>query len=131
MEIVMDIELTATEMKVLEILWESMKPMTTLELSSIFSSLTLTTLHRITNSLESKGLIRMADLRKNSKAYARAFEPALSPKDFVALKAKSGIGKYNIPVIDLVSALIEDDTSDKIIEELENMLKEYKDNPEA
>ena len=79
-------ELTKSEMEIMDVLWESGVPMSRSDLLSHSEEKTWkdSSVHILLNGLLQKGAIREAGLIKCSKTYGRVFAPTLTREEYFA-----------------------------------------------
>lgn len=79
-------ELTRSEMEIMDVLWESGEPLSRSDLleKSENKSWKDSSVHILLNGLLAKGAIREAGLVKRSKTYGRTFAPTLTREEYFA-----------------------------------------------
>ena len=79
-------ELTRSEMEIMDVLWESAEPLSRSDLLARSACKTWkdSSVHILLNSLLRKGLIREAGLIKCSKTFGRTFLPTMSREAYCA-----------------------------------------------
>ena len=79
-------ELTRSEMEIMNVLWESDVPMSRSDLLANSEGKTWkdSSVHILLNGLLQKGAIREAGLVKRSKTYGRVFAPTLTREEYFA-----------------------------------------------
>jgi predicted transcriptional regulator len=79
-------ELTRSEMEIMDVLWESGVPMSRSDLLAHSEEKTWkdSSVHILLNGLLQKGAIREAGLVKRSKTYGRVFAPTLTREEYFA-----------------------------------------------
>ncbi len=79
-------ELTKSEMQIMDVLWEANTPMSRSDLlsQSKDKSWKDSSVHILLNGLLEKGAIREAGFVKRSKTYGRTFTPTLSREEYFA-----------------------------------------------
>jgi len=112
-------ELTKSEMEIMDVLWESGKPMSRADLLARSEEKTWkdSSVHILLNGLLLKGAIREAGLVKRSKTYGRVFTPTLTREEYFATTIFSHRHKPN--VVGLFEALLRQ--NDLTPEELETI----------
>ena len=82
----MRVELTKSEMEIMDVLWASDKPLSRADLLSRSEVKTWkdSSVHILLNGLLQKGAIREAGLVKRSKTYGRTFAPTLTREEYFA-----------------------------------------------
>ena len=79
-------ELTKSEMEIMDVLWGSEKPLSRADLLARSEEKTWkdSSVHILLNGLLQKGAIQEAGLVKRSKTYGRTFAPAMSRESYFA-----------------------------------------------
>lgn len=79
-------ELTRSEMEIMDVLWESDKPLSRADLLARSEEKTWkdSSVHILLNGLLQKGAIKEAGLIKRSKTYGRIFAPTLTREEYFA-----------------------------------------------
>lgn len=100
-------ELTRSEMEIMDVLWESGIPMSRSDLLAHSEEKTWkdSSVHILLNGLLQKGAIREAGLVKRSKTYGRVFSPTLTREEYFANTIFSH--RYKPKMVELVKALID------------------------
>ena len=100
-------ELTKSEMEIMDVLWESEKPVSRADLLARAEEKTWkdSSVHILLNGLLNKGAIREAGLIKRSKTYGRVFTPTMTREEYFAQTIFSH--RYKPQVVGLVRALLE------------------------
>ena len=109
-------ELTKSEMQIMDVLWESEAPLSRSDLleRSEQKSWKDSSVHILLNGLLQKGAIQEAGLVKRSKTYGRVFAPTLTREEYFATTIFCHRHKPNI--VGLFEALLrrEDITADDL-----------------
>lgn len=79
-------ELTKSEMEIMDVLWDSDKPMSRADLLERSEAKTWkdSSVHILLNGLLQKGAIHEAGLVKRSKTYGRVFSPSMTREEYFA-----------------------------------------------
>lgn len=79
-------ELTRSEMEIMDVLWEAGKPLSRADLLAHSEEKTWkdSSVHILLNGLLQKGAIQEAGLVKRSKTYGRVFSPTLTREEYFA-----------------------------------------------
>lgn len=111
-------ELTKSEMEIMDVLWESGKPMSRADLLAKSDEKTWkdSSVHILLNGLLQKGAIQEAGLVKRSKTYGRVFSPTMTREEYFASTIFSHRHKPNL--VGLIQALLsrDDVTKDNLNE---------------
>lgn len=109
-------ELTKSEMEIMDVLWNSGKPMSRSDLleRSEEKSWKDSSVHILLNGLLQKQAIREAGMVKRSKTYGRTFEPTLSREEYFATTIFCH--RHKPDIVGLFEALLkrEDITSEQL-----------------
>ena len=91
-------ELTKSEMEIMDVLWESGKPMSRADLLAKSDEKTWkdSSVHILLNGLLQKEAIQEAGLVKRSKTYGRVFSPTMTREEYFASTIFSHRHKPNI-----------------------------------
>jgi BlaI family penicillinase repressor len=99
-------ELTKSELEIMDVLWEADGPLCRSDLLefSVEKSWKDSSVHILLNGLLQKNAIREAGLVKRSKTYGRTFEPTLTREEYFA--ATIFCHRYKPDLVGLVEALL-------------------------
>lgn len=99
-------ELTKSEMQIMDVLWEANTPMSRSDLlaQSKDKSWKDSSVHILLNGLLEKGAIREAGFVKRSKTYGRTFAPTLTREEYFATTIFSH--RHKPQIVGLVAALL-------------------------
>lgn len=100
-------ELTKSEMEIMDVLWESGEPMSRADLLSHSNEKTWkdSSVHILLNGLLQKNAIREAGVVKRSKTYGRTFVPTMSREEYFAGTIFSH--RHKPEIVGLFAALLE------------------------
>ena len=121
-------ELTKSEMQIMDVLWESEAPLSRSDLleRSEGKSWKDSSVHILLNGLLQKEAIREAGFVKRSKTYGRTFAPTLTREEYFATTIFSHAHKPQI--VGLFAALLErEDITREQLEQMEALLQQRKD----
>ena len=118
-------ELTKSEMEIMDVLWGSEKPLSRADLLARSEEKTWkdSSVHILLNGLLQKGAIQEAGLVKRSKTYGRTFEPTLTREQYYATNVLSRKNKPS--VAGLIEALLR---QEKLTEEERQQIKQLINN---
>jgi len=119
------LELTKSEMEIMDVLWESDLPMSRADLldNGKEKSWKDSSVHILLNGLLQKGAIHEAGLVKRSKTYGRVFSPSMTREEYYAQTIFSH--RFKPDIVGLVRALLEQqDPSDTQLETIAQLAKE-------
>lgn len=109
-------ELTRSEMEIMDVMWESSVPMSRADLLARSEEKTWkdSSVHILLNGLLQKGAIQEAGLVKRSKTYGRVFTPTLTREEYFANTIFSH--RHKPDIIGLFAALLrrEDITAEEL-----------------
>lgn len=109
-------ELTRSEMEIMDVLWAAREPLSRSDLleRSVEKTWKDSSVHILLNGMLQKGVIREAGFVKRSKTFGRTFIPTLSREEYFAATVYSYRNKPNI--VGLIEALLkrEDITSEEL-----------------
>jgi len=99
-------ELTKSEMEIMDVLWESDKPLSRADLLSRSEEKTWkdSSVHILLNSLLQKGAIAEAGLVRRSKTYGRVFSPTMTREEYFAMTIFSH--RHKPEIVGLIAALL-------------------------
>lgn len=102
-------ELTKSEMEIMDVLWASGKPLSRSDLLTQSEEKTWkdSSVHILLNGLLQKGAIREAGVVKRSKTYGRTFEPTLTREEYFAETIFSH--RHKPEIVGLFAALLKRD----------------------
>lgn len=112
-------ELTKSEMEIMDVLWESGKPMSRADLLAKSDEKTWkdSSVHILLNGLLQKEAIQEAGLVKRSKTYGRVFSPTMTREEYFASTIFSHRHKPNL--VELMKALLSrDDVTQNDLDEI-------------
>ena len=99
-------ELTKSEMEIMDVLWEADMPLSRSDLLERSTEKTWkdSSVHILLNGMLQKGVIREAGFVKRSKTYGRTFSPTLTREEYFAATVYSH--RYKPSIVGLVEALL-------------------------
>ncbi|MDY3225688.1 MAG: BlaI/MecI/CopY family transcriptional regulator [Candidatus Faecousia sp.] len=100
-------ELTKSEMEIMDVLWEAGKPLSRADLLERSEEKTWkdSSVHILLNGLLQKGAIRQAGLVKRSKTYGRVFAPTMTREEYFATTIFSH--RHKPDIVGLFDALLQ------------------------
>ena len=122
-----NMELTKSEMEIMDVLWEKRVPMSRSDLlaSSQEKSWKDSSVHILLNGLLQKEAIREAGLVKRSKTYGRLFVPTMTREEYFANTIFSH--RYKPQIQGLFAALLNrPEVTDQDLEPISHMIQEKK-----
>ena len=118
-------ELTRSEMEIMDVLWESGVPMSRADLLARSEEKTWkdSSVHILLNGLLQKGAIQEAGLVKRIKTYGRVFVPTMTREENFANTIFCH--RYKPQMVGLITALLQrDDVTDDDIQAIKALLQE-------
>ena len=114
-------ELTKSEMEIMDVLWAAQEPLSRADLlsKSEEKSWKDSSVHILLNGMLQKGVIREAGFVKRSKTYGRTFEPTLTREEYFAATVFSH--RHKPRIVALIKALL---SREDITEEDKTQIKE-------
>ena len=99
-------ELTKSEMEIMDVLWASDRPLSRSDLLDRSEEKTWkdSSVHILLNGLLQKNAIREAGVIKRSKTYGRTFEPTLTREEYFAVTIFSH--RHKPEIVGLIAALL-------------------------
>ena len=120
-------ELTKSEMEIMDVLWGSDRPLSRADLLARSEEKTWkdSSVHILLNGLLQKGAIQEAGLVKRSKTYGRIFSPTMTREEYFATTIFSH--RYQPEVVGLFDALLKrEDITLPQLEEIEKLIAKRK-----
>lgn len=119
--------LTKTQLKIMQVLWDSSEPLTIADISSILK-ISTTSLSNIVNQLIKKRFIEISGVKRTDNHYSRTLKALLEKEEYAA-KMVSSLNMKKGSFSAVVSALVDEyslnDGYEEIISELEEVLNKY------
>ena len=118
--------ITATELEIMNLLWNTGSPMTASEIveNSKDKPWKPSYVHLAINSLLKKGFIDITGFKQTTKNYARTFKPSLSKSELIV---KSIFNEYNtddIDTFDLISEVIQRENDSDTLKRIIDLCRE-------
>ena len=117
-------ELTRSEMEIMDVLWESGVPMSRADLLARSEEKTWkdSSVHIVLNGLLQKGAIQAAGLVKRIKTYGRVFAPTLTREEYFATTIFSH--RHKPEIVGLFAALLKrDDITPADLDTIEELIQ--------
>ena len=117
-------ELTRSEMEIMDVLWASDVPMSRADLLARSEEKTWkdSSVHILLNGLLQKGAIQEAGLVKRSKTYGRVFAPTLTREEYFATTIFSH--RHKPEIVGLFAALLKrDDITSADLDAIESLVQ--------
>ena len=117
-------ELTRSEMEIMDVMWESGIPMSRADLLAHSEEKTWkdSSVHILLNGLLQKGAIREAGLVKRIKTYGRVFAPTMTREEYFANTIFCH--RHKPEIIGLFSALLKrEEVTPEVLEAIEEMIQ--------
>jgi len=126
----MDMELTKSELQIMDVLWEAGKPLSRADLLQQSAEKTWkdSSVHILLNGLLQKGAIQEAGFVKCSKTYGRTFVPSLSREAYYATTIFCHT--YKPEIVRLFAELLSRrDITPEQLAEIEHLVADRKNEP--
>lgn len=117
------VELTKSEMEIMDVLWGSDKPLSRADLLARSEEKTWkdSSVHILLNGLLQKGAIREAGLVKRSKTYGRVFSPTMTREEYFATTIFSH--RHKPDIVGLFAALLRrEDITQEMLSEISALI---------
>ena len=117
-------ELTKSELEIMNVIWKENRPLTRGEILKYSSDKTWkdSSVHILLNGLMKKKAIVAAGFAKSGKTYGRVYAANISGEDYYSSKVFSYCGQAGLP--NIFSALIRyEEVTPELIDQLEEMLE--------
>lgn len=120
--------LTNKEQDILNILWDSVEPLTASAILKSYSHFTLSTCQSTLEKLLKKDLIEVYDIVYNGTALCKNYRPTVSAKEYALFQFTNeyDILKKDLYNYDLTASLVDSNVNTSEIKELDQLLEEYK-----
>lgn len=117
-------ELTKSEMEIMDVLWASDKPLSRADLLSRSEEKTWkdSSVHILLNGLLQKGAITEAGLVKRSKTYGRVFAPTMTREEYFAMTIFSH--RHKPDIVGLMEALLRRDISPEQLNQIAELVSQ-------
>lgn len=129
-----DSHLTKKEYQIMKVLWNSDRPLLVSEIAERVESVAVHSLHPLIKKLIDKGYIKTMGFMMVCKAQSRLYAPALTIDEHAALQvkdlAKISEKKINMNLFLYYYTKTRKGYNDKIIEEIEEFINDYKQSKE-
>jgi predicted transcriptional regulator len=125
-------DITPRDLDILNILWDTGKPMIASEIASSDETLTMNTVQAVLRKLLKKKLIKIDDIVYSGTVLCRRYRPTISSDEFTISQLTSEYRQMNknVSTAALLASFLETEPdtqkAKKEIEELQQMLEEYK-----
>lgn len=123
----MKVKLSGRELDVMNVLWGAKRPMVASEICKANHLLSINTVQAVLKGLLKRNLIRIADIVYSGTVLTRSYETVLSASEYSVEQFRNNLAVINsdVSTIGLITALLEqEDDKEKVINELEELLKE-------
>lgn len=120
------IKLSGRELDIMNVLWEAQKPLIAKDI--VFrSNLSINTVQCALKGLLKKNYIKVAEIVYSGTVLTRSYEPVFTAEDYTVNLITKRICKH-ISSEGIMAALLKQEEDEQIIEKLEALLQEYKEN---
>lgn len=115
------------ELEVMEVLWNSDKPLAVSGIVEANPSLNRNTLNIVLKKLNDAGYIYLAEYAKTRTVTARAYRPTMSREECIARELGDfDESKLAVSIVSNILKHADKKKKDDFVEELENLIAEYK-----
>lgn len=124
-------KITRRDLDILNILWDSSKPMTASQIVQKNDDLTMNTVQAVLRKLLKENLIEVAEIVYSGTVLSRSYKTVVSPGEFAISQLTSEFYAYGdrITLPALVEALLDSEPSSEkkteLISQLKKMLEDY------
>ena len=124
-------KITRRDLDILNILWDSSKPMTASQIVQKNDDLTMNTVQAVLRKLLKENLIEVAEIVYSGTVLSRSYKTVVSPGEFAISQLTSEFHAYGdrITLLSLVEALLDSEPSPEKkaqqISQLKKMLEDY------
>ena len=117
-------ELTKSEMEIMDVLWGSDKPLSRADLLARSEEKTWkdSSVHILLNGLLQKNAIQEAGLVKRSKTYGRVFAPTMTREEYFATTIFSH--RYQPDIVGLIEALLRRDITSEQLSQIADLVSQ-------
>lgn len=122
-------ELTKSELEIMDVLWDAEAPLSRSDLLRQNAEKTWkdSSIHILLNGLLQKAAIREAGYVRRSKTYGRTFEPTMTREEYYAATIFSH--RHKPELLGLLAALLDrPDVDDAVLDSLQTLIDEKRDN---
>lgn len=117
-----DLKLSNKEVDVMQVFWNSDEALASSDIPKIESALNINTVRVAIKNLLQKSVIEVADIAQRGTVLTRTYRPTISFEDYLSGQLEHM--KFNS--LNLMSALIKQETNDENLDELERIIKEHR-----
>ncbi len=125
------------EKQLMDIFWNAEKPLTSVELAErTGGSMSVGNLHRLLQKLEKNGYIAMCGVERATKHLIRQFAPKITREEYLSALIERetpsdyAAAKFGLALLGNFRTKQTEEERKKLIEELEAMIEEYKNQEE-
>lgn len=122
------IKLSGRELDIMNVLWEAEKPLIAKDIVGRNTNLSINTVQGVLKGLLKKNYIRVAEIVYSGTVLTRSCEPVLTAEDYTVNLITKGIYKHMSSEGIMAALLKQEEGEEQIIEKLEALLQEYKEN---
>lgn len=125
--------LTKTQLKIMQVLWESSEPLTVSDISSELN-ISVTSMNNMVNQLIKNGFIEISGMKRTANHYSRTLSPVYTKEQYAA-KLVSSLNVKTKSFFGVITAFMKEsayeDGNEKFISDLEEVLKKYENKEEG
>lgn len=121
------IKLSGRELDVMNVLWESDKPLTAKEIAERNSSLSINTVRMVVKGLQNREIIKVSSIVYSGTVLTQSYEPVLDAQEYMINQVTEAV-KGKISHVQVMAALLQREENEmETIEQLEAMLKKRRE----
>lgn len=118
--------LSTRQFEVMDIFWKANKPMIASQIVDADPELNINTVQAVLKSLKKKGFIDLADIVYSGTVLARQYKAVITRTEYLQSLCPSTNSSTNLS--NSLIAFVKQETDLRVLEELEKIIKEAKDN---
>ena len=111
-------QLSKRELDVMNVLWNSPKPLMASEIAQLNSALSINTVHTVLKSLLKNNFVEISDIVYSGTVLTRSYKPAIMAADYISEYFLSG------NTLQTFSAFIKKEKDQKVLAELNDIIEQ-------
>ena len=119
-----NLKLSNKEMDVMLVFWNTDEALASSDIPKMESALNINTVRVAIKNLLKKSVIEVADIAQRGTVLTRTYRPTISFEDYLS----GQLQHVNFNSLNLMSALVRQETSNENLDELEKIIHEHKHN---
>lgn len=117
-----NLKLSSKELDVMQVFWNSDEALASSDIPKIESSLNINTVRVAIKNLLEKSVIKVADIGQRGTVLTRTYRPTISFEEYLS----GQLEHMNFNSLNLMSALIKQETNDENLIKLEKIIQEHR-----